>query len=161
MVPEQPAITVVGGGLAGCEAALQLARLGLACTLVEMRPEVTTPAHTTARLAEVVCSNSLKSTAESTASGVFKAELDRRGCRLLELARSTAVPAGAALAIDREAFSNAVEAAVAAEPQITLLRAEVTELDERPNHLWIVATGPLTGDALAEQLGRITGQDAA
>ena len=160
MRPEPAAVTVVGGGLAGCEAALQLARLGVPCTLVEMRPEVRTPAHGTAGLAEIVCSNSLKSTADSTASGVFKSELDLCGCRLLAVARSVALPAGAALAVDRAAFSAAVEQRLCEEPLITVQRGEIAALERRPDHLWLVATGPLTAPALSAELGRVTGQDA-
>ena len=160
MTADRPAVTVVGGGLAGCEAALQLARLGVPCTLIEMRPDIQTPAHGTAGLAEIVCSNSLKSTADSTASGVFKSELDLCGCRLLDVARSTAVPAGAALAVDRTAFSAAVEQRLSVEPLITVQRGEVSVLERRDDHVWLVATGPLTAPALSAELGRITGQDA-
>jgi methylenetetrahydrofolate--tRNA-(uracil-5-)-methyltransferase len=154
------AVTVVGGGLAGCEAALQLARLGIAVRLVEMRPVTTTPAHTTENLAEIVCSNSLKSTAPATASGLLKDELDRFGCRLLGCAREASVPAGAALAVDREIFSSKVEAAVAADPLIELVREETLALPPRENHLWIVATGPLTGQGLVDALGEATGRPA-
>ncbi len=155
-----PAVTVVGGGLAGSEAALQLARLGVPCRLVEMRPVVTTPAHRTDRLAEIVCSNSLKSTAPATASRLLKDEMDLLGCRLLDLARQAAVPAGAALAVDKDEFSRLVEEAVAAEPLIESGREEITELPARPDHLWLVATGPLTSEALVGALGSITGQPA-
>ena len=136
------AVTVVGGGLAGCEAALQLARLGIAVRLVEMRPVTTTPAHTTENLAEIVCSNSLKSTAPATPSGLLKEELDLMGCRLLWLARQAAVPAGAALAVDKDVFSGLVEEAVADEPLIELENADLTELPAEPDHRWIVATEP-------------------
>jgi len=157
---DRPAVTVVGGGLAGSEAALQLARLGIPVRLVEMRPDAATPAHRTGRLAEVVCSNSLKSTAPGTPSGLLKEELDLLGCRLLDLARRAAVPAGAALAVDREAFSALVEEAVAAEPLVTVARGAVAALPPEPDHRWIVATGPLTTGALVEELGRITGRPA-
>ena len=100
------------------------------------------------------CSNSLKSTADSTASGVFKAELDLCGCRLLAAARSVAVPAGAALAVDRTAFSATVEERLVAEPLITVQRGEVTALESRPEHIWLVATGPLTAPALSAELGQ-------
>ncbi|MCP4572124.1 MAG: methylenetetrahydrofolate--tRNA-(uracil(54)-C(5))-methyltransferase (FADH(2)-oxidizing) TrmFO [bacterium] len=153
-------VTVVGGGLAGSEAALQLARWGIPCRLVEMRPEVPTPAHTTGRLAEIVCSNSLKSTAPATPSGLLKEELDLLGCRLLDCARATAVPAGAALAVDKDEFSEAVEAAVAAEPLITREAGEITSLPEQPDHLWLLATGPLTSAELVADLGRTTGAPA-
>lgn len=153
-------VTVVGGGLAGCEAALQLARRGIACTLVEMRPEVTTPAHRSGRLAEIVCSNSLKSTAPATPGRLLKDELDLLGCRLLDCARRAAVPAGAALAVDRDEFSARVEEAVAAEPLVTVQRGEVTALPHEPDHLWLLATGPLTGPALVDALAAITGNPA-
>ena len=158
MTGRRPAVTVVGGGLAGCEAALQLARLGLPVELCEMRPGEGTPAHSTARLAEIVCSNSLKSTAESTASGLLKAELDLLGCRLLKCAREVAVPAGSALAVDREAFSLAVEERLAAEPLISRRELCVGELEQRPDHCWVVATGPMTHPDLVASLGEITGQ---
>ena len=105
---------VVGGGLAGCEAALQLSRFGVPCTLHEMRPDRPTPAHRTGDLAELVCSNSLKSVEPATASGTLKQELTLLGCRLLDEARACAVPAGAALAVDRERFSAGVSARIAA-----------------------------------------------
>lgn len=160
MTTSRTAVTVVGGGLAGCEAALQLARLGVPVRLVEMRPHRRTEAHQTDGLAEIVCSNSLKSTVPTTASGVLKAELDLLGCRLLECARRAAVPAGAALAVDREEFSRQVEAELARHPLITVERQEVTELPLRPDHLWLVATGPLTSDPVVETLAGITGQPA-
>ncbi|MEN8005424.1 MAG: methylenetetrahydrofolate--tRNA-(uracil(54)-C(5))-methyltransferase (FADH(2)-oxidizing) TrmFO [Candidatus Krumholzibacteriota bacterium] len=155
-----PAVTVVGGGLAGCEAALQLARFGIRTRLVEMRPAVQTPAHRSDGLAEIVCSNSLKSTAPATASGLLKEELDLFGCRLLACARQAAVPAGAALAVDREEFSNLVAANLAAEPLVEVSRQEVSELPETDGHHWLVATGPLTSSGLMEELGIITGRPA-
>lgn len=158
MNPARPAVTVVGAGLAGCEAALQLARLGHQVRLVEMRPLRTTPVHEGESLAQIVCSNSLKSTVPSTAGGLLKTELDLLGCRLLEAARETAVPAGAALAVDREAFSARVESMVASEERITLDREEITELPQIPDHLWLLATGPMTGEELIRSLGEVTGQ---
>ncbi len=152
-------IHVVGGGLAGCEAALQLAHRGRPVTLHEMRPTVSTPAHTGGQLAEIVCSNSFKSTDPGTASGLLKEELDRLGCRLLPIARKVSVPAGAALAIDREQFAAAVQAAVEAEDLITVQRGEVSRLETAPDRHWIVATGPLTSPALQEQLAELTGRD--
>jgi len=153
-----PAITVVGGGLAGCEAALQLARFGLRVRLIEMRPKVQTPAHRGAGLAEIVCSNSLKSTAPGTASGLLKDELDLLGCRLLTCARESSVPAGSALAVDREAFSTRVADRIAAEPLIGISHTEVRKLPFVDGEYWLVATGPLTSPALVDELGRITGK---
>lgn len=152
-----PDLRIVGGGLAGCEAALQLARRGHAVTLYEMRPGRQTPAHTSDGLAEIVCSNSLKSNDPATGSGLLKEELDRLGCRLLDIARQCTVPAGAALAVDREKFSAAVEAAIAAEPLITVSRDEVSELEVADGRHWILATGPLTSQALQDALGTLTG----
>jgi methylenetetrahydrofolate--tRNA-(uracil-5-)-methyltransferase len=152
-------IRIVGGGLAGCEAALQLARRGHPVTLYEMRPEVPTPAHTSGGLAEIVCSNSFKSTDPATGGGLLKDELDRLDCALLAVARQCTVPAGAALAVDRGAFSDAVEKAVAAEPNIAVRREEVSRLETAPGRYWILATGPLTSAALQEQLVELTGRD--
>jgi len=155
-----PAVTIVGGGLAGCEAALQLARLGVRVELVEMRPVRDTPAHRTGDLAEIVCSNSLKSTAPATASGLLKQELGLLGCRLLECAREAAVPAGAALAVDREIFSRIVTARLLEQSNVTVVREEITALPENLDHIWLLATGPLTSADLVAELGRISGQPA-
>lgn len=152
----RPVVTVVGGGLAGCEAALQLLSRGFGVKMFEMRPAKTTGAHGTDRLAELVCSNSLKSEAEETASGTLKAELDALGCKLLALARECRVPSGSALAVDRELFSAAVERELAAYPRFELVREEVTDIPSAPA---IVATGPLTSDALAKRLGELTGEE--
>jgi len=156
----EPAVTVVGGGLAGSEAALQLARLGIGVRLVEMRPEVRTPVHRGDGLAEIVCSNSLKSTAPATASGLLKEELDLFRCRLLDCARQASVPAGAALAVDRAEFSARVAARISEEPLIEISRREVTDLPELEGHHWLVATGPLTSPDLMGELGKITGRPA-
>ncbi len=153
-----PDIRIVGGGLAGCEAALQFARHGLPVTLYEMRPSRATPAHRTGQLAELVCSNSFKSTEPATAAGLLKQELARLGCHLLAIARGCAVPAGSALAIDRERFAAAVEARIAAESLITVRREEVTVLPTAPGRWWIIATGPLTSEPLQAQLAALTGQ---
>lgn len=156
----QPAVTVVGAGLAGSEAALQLARCGLSVRLLEMRPEHGTPAHQTGEPAEIVCSNSLKSTVLSTASGLLKAEMDRLGCRLLGLALSAAVPAGAALAVDKADFSRRVRRALEEEPLIRFETGQVLEIPAREDHCWLLATGPLTSEPLVAELGRITGRPA-
>jgi methylenetetrahydrofolate--tRNA-(uracil-5-)-methyltransferase len=145
--------TVVGGGLAGSEAAWALAERGVAVTLYEMRPVVPTPAHHTDRLAELVCSNSFKSTDLTNAHGLLKAELRALGSLLLPCADLASVPGGAALAVDRDVFSRAVHEKVTAHPNITVVREEVAELPS-PG---IVATGPLTSlrlsEAIAAQLG--------
>jgi methylenetetrahydrofolate--tRNA-(uracil-5-)-methyltransferase len=154
-----PSVTVVGGGLAGCEAALQLARFGVPVRLAEMRPVAATPAHRGDALAQIVCSNSLKSTEPATASGVLKLELAALGCSLLEAARGCAVPAGSALAVDREAFSAAVTARLA-EAGVVVERGPVTALPARDGHLWVVASGPLTAPELVDELGRLTGRPA-
>jgi methylenetetrahydrofolate--tRNA-(uracil-5-)-methyltransferase len=141
-------VAVVGGGLAGCEAAWALAERGFAVRLHEMRPAVGTPAHQTDRLAEIVCSNTFKSTELTNAHGLLKAELRSLGSLLLRVADEVRVPGGAALAVDRTLFAEAVTARVSAHPRITVVRGEVTALPS-PG---IVATGPLTSDALAAAL---------
>jgi len=135
-------IHVIGGGLAGCEAAWQVARRGLDCVLHEMRPVRATPAHQTDGLAELVCSNSLKSESESTAPWLLKEELRRLDSLLLEAARKARVPGGHALTVDRNAFTREVTQAIAGEPRIELRREEVTALTD--DAIWIVASGPLT-----------------
>jgi methylenetetrahydrofolate--tRNA-(uracil-5-)-methyltransferase len=148
--------TVVGGGLAGSEAAWALAQRGVDVTLYEMRPRVTTPAHQTDRLAEIVCSNTFKSLELSNAHGVLKAELRVLGSLLMEVAESARIPGGAALTVDREVFSAEVTRRVEAHPRITLAREEVTALPS-PG---VVATGPLTSDALARVIAGRLGVDS-
>jgi len=152
-VPEP--IHIVGGGLAGTEAAWQVARRGLPAVLYEMRPGRGTPAHQTGRLAELVCSNSLKSESESTAPWLLKEELRRLDSMLLRAAEKARVPGGHALTVDRGVFAAEVTATIEAEPRIELRREEVTAIPERG--IVIVATGPLTSDALAASIGRLTG----
>ncbi|MFI5341592.1 MAG: methylenetetrahydrofolate--tRNA-(uracil(54)-C(5))-methyltransferase (FADH(2)-oxidizing) TrmFO [Candidatus Methylomirabilales bacterium] len=148
----EPAVTVIGGGLAGCEAAWQVARRGCTVRLVEMRPAVRTPAHGSDRLAELVCSNSLKSESLEDASGLLKAEMRALGSVILTCAEASRVPAGLALAVDRERFASAVTETLTAHPRIQVVRQEVPELPvERPV---IVATGPLTSDRLSLDLQR-------
>ncbi len=144
-----PTVTVVGAGLAGSEAALQLARRNVPVRLVEMRPLQNTAVHKTQNAAELVCSNSFKSDDEDTAAGSLKRELEAMGSFLLQIARNTAVPAGGALAVDREQFSSAVTQKIESEPLITFERKELTELPKAPA---IIATGPLTSDLLAGAL---------
>lgn len=140
--------TVVGGGLAGSEAAMALAARGVAVTLVEMRPVVKTAAHQTDRIGELVCSNSFKSVELQNAHGLLKAELRDLGSRLLPIADAARVPGGAALAVDREVFSRLVHEAVTGTPGITVVREEMTALPDAG----VVATGPLTSDALAARI---------
>jgi methylenetetrahydrofolate--tRNA-(uracil-5-)-methyltransferase len=153
-------IKVIGGGLAGPEAALQAARFGCEVDLYEMRPTRSTEAHQTSDFAELVCSNSLKSESENTAPWLLKQEMRRAGSILLSEADASAVPAGHALAVDRVEFSKRVAERIAAEPRIIAHREEVTHLDENdPNLITILASGPLTSSALAAELQRLTGSD--
>jgi len=153
-------IKVIGGGLAGPEAALQAARLGCEVDLYEMRPTRSTEAHQTADFAELVCSNSLKSESENTAPWLLKQEMRRAGSVLLAEADASAVPAGHALAVDRVEFSRRVAARIEAEPHITAHREEVTAFDpDEADTLTILATGPLTSPALATELQRLTGSE--
>ncbi|UOM34009.1 methylenetetrahydrofolate--tRNA-(uracil(54)-C(5))-methyltransferase (FADH(2)-oxidizing) TrmFO [Acuticoccus sp. I52.16.1] len=151
-------IDVIGGGLAGSEAAWQLAEAGHTVRIHEMRPTRMTPAHKTHALAELVCSNSFRSDdATSNAVGVLHAELRDLGSIIMRSADAHQVPAGGALAVDREGFSAAVAAAIEAHPNITVLREEVTALPAGPA---IIATGPLTSDALSAAIAAATGADA-
>ncbi len=150
-------LTVIGGGLAGSEAAWQAAEHGLSVKLYEMRPALSTGAHITDYLAELVCSNSLGSNLADRASGVLKNELRRLGSMLLECAESAAVPAGAALAVDRDLFARQVTERIQNHPRITLIRDEVTEI---PDGLTIIASGPLTSPALADAIVRLTGESS-
>ena len=150
-------VRVVGAGLAGSEAAWQCARRGVPVQLYEMRPSVYTPAHQTSDFAELVCSNSLKSESENTAPWLLKEEMRRAGSLLIEIARQCAVPAGHALAVDRGVFAAKVTETISREPLITVLREEVTELGEQ--EITIVATGPLTSDALSQEIARLSGAE--
>jgi methylenetetrahydrofolate--tRNA-(uracil-5-)-methyltransferase len=144
-------VRIIGAGLAGSEAAWQCARRGVEVELCEMRPVRSTPAHQTGDFAELVCSNSLKSDSVNTAPWLLKEEMRRAGSLLLEIARVCAVPAGHALAVDRVAFAAKVTEAVSRERFITVRREEVTRIDE--SEITVIATGPLTSDALAEEIG--------
>ncbi|HEX7158289.1 MAG TPA: methylenetetrahydrofolate--tRNA-(uracil(54)-C(5))-methyltransferase (FADH(2)-oxidizing) TrmFO, partial [Edaphobacter sp.] len=149
---------VIGGGLAGPEAALQAAALGCEVKLYEMRPTRSTEAHQTADFAELVCSNSLKSESENSAPWLLKQEMRRAGSFLLTAADASAVPAGHALAVDRTEFSARVSALIEAQPNITVVREEVTRLDEHDEDtITILATGPLTSPSLTAELQRLTG----
>src|SRR5580698_3076940 len=145
-------IHILGGGLAGSEAAWQIATAGFDCVLYEMRPQRPTQAHKTDQLAELVCSNSLKSESENSAPWLLKEELRRLDSMLLRVAQETRVPGGQALTVDRDLFAQGVTRAVAENPRIELRRAEVTSIPE--GTITIVATGPLTSGALAEEIGR-------
>lgn len=148
-------VTIVGAGLAGCEAAWQAAQRGLRVQLVEMRPSIQTPAHHTDQFAELVCSNSLGAVRLDRALGLLKEEMRRLGSLVVACAERHALPAGGALAVDRERFSQAVTAAVSNHRLIHVVRAEVQEL---PEGLAIVASGPLTSHALADRIGAFAGQ---
>jgi methylenetetrahydrofolate--tRNA-(uracil-5-)-methyltransferase len=151
-------IRVIGGGLAGPEAALMAAGLGAEVLLYEMRPVRQTPAHQTADFGELVCSNSLKSESENTAPWLLKQEMRRAGSVLLRLADECAVPAGHALAVDRAEFSRRIGEAIACEPRITVVREEVTTLNDFDG-LTIIASGPLTSAALSSEIARLAGQE--
>jgi methylenetetrahydrofolate--tRNA-(uracil-5-)-methyltransferase len=148
-------IPVIGGGLAGSEAAWQLAEFGYSVDLYEMRPGRETPAHRTGDLAEVVCTNSFKAEALDTPHGLLKAEMRMLGCMLLEVADETRVPAGAALAVDRGEFSTEVSRRLRSHPRIRVIQEEVTELPAAPA---IIATGPLTSDALSASISSRLGE---
>ena len=150
-------VVVIGGGFAGVEAAWQAARAGARVRLYEMRPVRSTPAHRTDRLAEIVCSNSLKSDEPGTAPYLLKEELRRAGSLVMEAAAATRVPAGAALAVDRQRFAEFVTERIEAHPSITVVREEVTRLPD--DAITIIATGPLTSDALTSEIMRLTGDD--
>jgi methylenetetrahydrofolate--tRNA-(uracil-5-)-methyltransferase len=150
-------VTLVGGGLAGCEAAWQLAQRGVAVDLHEMRPVKQTPVHQTGDFAELVCSNSLRGNALDQAAGLLKEEMRRMGSLIMRIADEVKVPAGSALAVDRGLFAQKVTAAITALPQVTVHRTEVLAIPE--DALTIVATGPLTADALAADIARFVGDD--
>ncbi len=147
---------VVGGGLAGSEAAWQLAEAGVGVALVEMRPGTPTPVHQTGLFAELVCSNSLRGDSPVNAVGLLKAELEVLGSLIMRAARRASVPAGAALAVDRTAFAEAVSEAVAGHPRIRIERREMVELPDAPA---VIATGPLTSPPLHAALDRLLGAD--
>lgn len=150
-------VTVVGGGLAGCECACQLADRGVPVRLFEMRPMASSPAHHTDRLAELVCSNSLKSLRIDSAAGLLKEELRRMGSVLLSCAERAAVPAGGALAVDRSRFSTLVEQSIDSRPNIEVVRDEVTSIPEGP---CVISAGPLCSPALSSSVLDIVGGDS-
>ena len=150
-----PELIVIGGGLAGTEAAWQAAERGIEVALYEMRPQRNTPAHTTDQLAELICSNSLGSNLPDRASGLLKAELRLLDSLIMRAADATAVPAGGALAVDRDRFAQLVTERIASHPRIELRREEVKAIPPGP---CIIASGPLTADDLANDIARLTGQ---
>src|SRR6266513_1900718 len=153
-------ITIVGGGLAGSEAAWQAVSQGVPVTLHEMRPIRPTAVHKTDRLAELVCSNSLRGDKLDNAVGLLKEEMRRLGSLVMRAAEASRVPAGAALAVDRERFSEIITRELAAHPLITILRDEVTSIPPSSDcHPVILATGPLTSEALSADLVRLVGAD--
>lgn len=150
-------INIIGGGLAGCEAAWQAAEKGCRVTLHEMKPHKFSPAHLSPSLAELVCSNSLRSDDTSSAVGLLKEEMRRLGSLIIEAAHETKVPAGKALAVDREKFAAFITSRLEAHPAITICREEVTALPPAGNSPLILATGPLTSGSMAQSLAELTG----
>ncbi len=151
-------ITVIGGGLAGCEAAYQIAKKGIKVKLYEMKPKKFSPAHTNSNLAEIVCSNSFKSNSITNACGLLKEELRRLDSLLIRIADENAVPAGQALAVDREEFSRKVNEQIENNPNIEIIREECKEF-ANINGIVIIATGPLTSEKLAKKIIDLTGQE--
>ncbi len=150
---------IIGGGMAGSEAAWQAANLGIKVVIHEMRPKVETFAHRTGKLAEMVCSNSFRSDDhEQNAVGLLHWEMRAAGSIVMETAYAHRLPAGGALAVDREPFSEAVTAALLAHPNIRVSEEEITELPSKGH--WIIATGPLTSDALGQSIAEATGKDS-
>ena len=153
-------ITVIGGGLAGCEAAYQIAKQKIKVKLYEMKPQKYSPAHSNQNLAEIVCSNSFKSNLITNACGLLKEELRRLDSLLIKVADETKIPAGQALAVDREVFSKRITEEIEKNPYIEVIKEEVIDIkDMIKDGIVIIATGPLTSDKLAEQIQEITSQD--
>ncbi|NJR75089.1 MAG: FAD-dependent oxidoreductase, partial [Scytonema sp. CRU_2_7] len=153
----QNRIIVIGGGLAGTEAAWQVAQAGVGVTLYEMRPVITSPAHHTEELAELVCSNSFGAKNSDRAAGLLHEELRRLGSQIITMADHHAVPAGGALAVDRAVFSRELTQALASHPLIELERGEITEIPQ--DSIVVLATGPLTSATLAQNLQQFTGME--
>ncbi len=152
-------IKIIGAGLAGCEAAWQAAERGCSVKLYEMKPEKYSPAHSSPSLAELVCSNSLRSNAPTSAVGLLKEEMRQMDSLLIRIAEETAVPAGQALAVDRDKFAAAVTEHIRNHANIEFIQAEQTTLEEDPDVQTILATGPLTSEAMADSLATLTGRD--
>ena len=155
----QDYITVIGGGLSGCEAAYQIAKRGIKVKLYEMKPGKFSPAHSNENLAEIVCSNSFKSNSITNACGLLKEELRRLDSLLIKCAYNTSVPAGQALAVDREVFSKLVTDEIEKNKNIEIIRQEYKSDIENEEGIVIIATGPLTSEELSRQIGKITGDD--
>lgn len=151
-------VTVIGGGLAGSEAAYQIAKRGIKVKLYEMKPEKFSPAHSNTNLAEIVCSNSFKSNSITNACGLLKEELRKLDSLLIKIADETKVPAGQALAVDRETFSRRVNEQIESNPNIEVIHKECEKI-ESENGITVIATGPLTSKTMAEQIINITGKD--
>ena len=153
-------VTIIGGGLAGCEAAYQIAKRGIKVKLYEMKPNKYSPAHTDKNLAEIVCSNSFKSNLHTNACGLLKEELRMLDSLLIKCADKTSVPAGQALAVDREKFSEMITKEIENNPNIEIIREEFTKIPvNKNNDILIIATGPLTSDKLAGEIAKITGEE--
>lgn len=153
-------ITIIGGGLAGCEAAYQIAKKGIKVKLYEMKPVKFTEAHSNENLAEIVCSNSFKSNLHTNACGLLKEELRYMDSLLIKIADETQVPAGQALAVDREMFSKRVTEEIEKNPLIEIIHEEVTNIEKMVEEgIVIIATGPLTSKGMAEEISKITGED--
>ena len=148
-------INIIGGGLAGCEATFQLAKRGFSVKLYEQKPLYFSPAHSNSNLAEIVCSNSLKSTLLSSASGMLKAELEILDCELLKIAKECSVPAGSALAVDREKFAQTVTEQIKALKNVEIINKQIETIDTSVPT--IIATGPLTGGKLADSIQKLLG----
>lgn len=156
IIMKKRCLTIIGGGLAGSEAAWQTAERGISVRLLEMRPKNSTGAHQSGDLAELVCSNSLGSSLVDRATGLLQHELRKMGSLLMEIASDAAVPAGSALAVDREKFSRAVNEAIHAHPKIDVVRQEATQIPDGPT---IISSGPLTSPALSKQIARLSGEE--
>ena len=152
-------VTVIGAGLAGCEAAYAIANAGIPVTLIDMKPDKYTPAHRSPLFAELVCSNSLKAARIESAAGLLKEEMARMGSVCVAVARECAVPAGGALAVDRDRFAQGVTDRIRNHPNVTVLHREVTEIPTEG--VTVVATGPLTSDALAASIAKRFGTGLA
>lgn len=152
-------VTVIGGGLAGCEAAWQAARRGAEVILYEMKPQKYSEAHKESGLAELVCSNSLRSNDPGSAPGLLKEEMRMLGSLLMKAAEAAKVPAGSALAVDRVVFSDFVTSAIEANNNITIVRDELTDIPTSEDTVIVIATGPLTSDSFAQSIGSLIGED--